>query len=520
MSKEAEALTVPEAPPSAEGIRRKRIGLNVGVQIVLGVAIFVMVNVIGHRYFTQWDFTYSRVASISKTGVKFVKEVKEPVRISLLATRDSPLDKDVSLLLKDYKRYLGDRLELERIDTRRDLTAWENFKVRLYKMKVPFKTEIEGVFVQADRPHVGETGGEKYFYKWIPADAFYVMDHVKHVATAFRGEALLNNAIAGVTNPERPRVAVVTDMGHIDRVVAPAGGGEALTYGHVITEICSTQNIELEPWRMRENPEYATRYKSLFLIAADVFGPQQDEDLTRFFETPGNSLIILLDPRRPCEGLEKWLARYGVQPQDDRVLHVRGTSGGIYKQFIVDAHFMGDSSITKGMENQGTLLTGQSRSLKILNQLEKVRTENIQLTPLLTPSEDFWGEKNFTEDYPRFDAKEDNGKPLYLAVSAERGAASDPRVQMQSSRLVVVGNADLVTPPLAAPNYDFITRSLNWCLHRDEAASSDSSTDKARHKFTINIKPEQWQRILIITTIVMPLAALMTGLLIWSTRRN
>ena len=62
--------------------------------------------------------------------------------------------------------------------------------------------------------------------------------------------------------------------------------------------------------------------------------------------------------------------------------------------------------------------------------------------------------------------------------------------------------------------------SLNWCLHRDETAANDSSTDKEKHRFTISIRPEQWQRILIITTIVMPLTALMTGLLIWSTRRN
>jgi ABC-type uncharacterized transport system involved in gliding motility auxiliary subunit len=114
----------------------------------------------------------------------------------------------------------------------------------------------------------------------------------------------------------------------------------------------------------------------------------------------------------------------------------------------------------------------------------------------------------------------DNAKPLYVAATAERGAASDPRVQMQSSRMVVVSNSSFVVPPPDAANYEFLTKALNWCLHRDETAANDSSTDKAKHKFAINIKPDQWQRILVITTIVMPLAALMAGLLIWSTRRN
>ena len=34
------------------------------------------------------------------------------------------------------------------------------------------------------------------------------------------------------------------------------------------------------------------------------------------------------------------------------------------------------------------------------------------------------------------------------------------------------------------------------------------------------IQPEQWQRIFWTTTVILPLAALMTGLMVWSSRRN
>jgi hypothetical protein len=69
-------------------------------------------------------------------------------------------------------------------------------------------------------------------------------------------------------------------------------------------------------------------------------------------------------------------------------------------------------------------------------------------------------------------------------------------------------------------NYDFLTHSLNWVLHRDVTAPNDSTTDKVKHRFRIDITPAQWKRLFLITTIVLPLAALAAGLMIWSARRS
>jgi hypothetical protein len=519
MSSETDKTPATSLLPPAGGIRRGRIGLNVGVQIALGLALFAMINVLGHRRFRQWDHTYNRSFSLAGTTVTFLGQVKEPVRVSVLVggsgahESDTHLERDLRPLLDQYRQHLSGRMAVEFIDTTRDVNLWESFKLRLDQRKSGLKISSDGVLVQSDLPRQAGAGSEVYYHKWIPAESLYVIDRERKIATAFRGESLLNTAIAAVTNPERPRVAVVTNMGDLKVQ-------QGLTAGHVLSDICSAQNIDFEGWRMMQNPEDAPNYKALIFIGTEIFQPQQDADLTQFFETPGKSVMVLLDPDKGSDGLDKWLARYGLQPQADRVLYARSTASGAYRQFAVDAHFLGNAAITRGLENRATFLPGKSRSLRLAPGLEKVRSENIQLTPLLSPDGDFWGETNFNEEMPRFDEKEDHGKPLFVAACAERGAANDPRVQMQSSRLVVVGNADLALPPPAAPNYDFLTRALNWMLHREEAAINDSSTDKAKHKFSITIKPEQWKRILLITTIVLPLSALMTGLLIWSTRRH
>jgi ABC-type uncharacterized transport system involved in gliding motility auxiliary subunit len=288
----------------------------------------------------------------------------------------------------------------------------------------------------------------------------------------------------------------------------------------VLTDICAAQNIELEPWLVLQEPEVAMHYRTLVFAATTIFGEQQQADLTQYFETPGNALLVLLDPEHESAELNAWLSKYGVAPQGDRVLHAHSTGAGPIKHFAVDAQFVGGSTVTRGLENRTTLLPGQTRSIKLLTDLEKVKNENILLTPLLQPSADFWGEKNHTQDLPIFDKGEDNAQPLYVAVAVERGASSDPRVQALSSRMVVLGNMDLAMPPPSQLNYDFLARSLNWLLHREEAAPNDTSTDKAKSRFSIAIKPSQWKRVLLISTIVLPLIALMAGLLIWSTRRS
>ena len=511
-----ETTTATTPPP--EHIRRGKIGLNVGVQVVLGLVIFVAVNYIAHRRWKQWDYTYERNFTLAETTVKFIEQIKEPVRITVLTPRDLTVEQDLQPLLDQYSRHMGARLKAEFIDTRRDPEAWEHFRTS-QKTGMALPPGAEGVLVQAVNPHKVPGSDEKYYYKWIPQQSLYVMDQEKNIALAFRGESLLNTALAEVTEPDRPLAGNAAGIGFVRRLPNPAGG-EMHTYSHVLTEICASQNIELEPWLVLQEPEIMPRYRTIIFAATTIFGEQQQLDLTHFFETPGNSLLILLDPEHESAELNAWLKNYGVEVRADRVLYARSTPAGPLKHFTVDAKFLPGVPVTRGLETRATLLPGQTRSLRLLTDLEKVRNENIVLTSLLQPGPDFWGEKNWTQEMPLFDRSEDTAQPLCVAAAVERGASSDPRLQTLSSRMVVIGNMDLALPPTTPANHDFLSRSLNWLLHREEAAPNDSSTDKAKHRFTIAIRPAQWQRVLIICTIVLPLIAFTAGLLIWSTRRT
>ena len=489
------------------GIRRGRIGLNVAVQIVLGLVLFGLVNVVSWRRFRQWDYTYSRSFTLAPSTEKFLEEVKIPVRVSVLAQRGGPVEKDLVPLLDQYRKHLKSRLKVDYIDTLRDVQAWESFKVATAKMNI--RVETNGILVQSD------TGKENAASstQWIPEETLYDIDPEKKTPIAFKGESLLNSALRGVTSPDRPRVAWVTDI--VKKRMVPEGSAF-----NVLADIAARQNIDLEPWPVLQYPDAENEFRAVIVARPNLFGSQQEAVFTKLFEKPGNGMIVLLDPEEPCPEFDRFLARYGVVPQDDRVLHAYATAKGPIKDFAVDVRFLETDGVTKGLAMVPSLLLGQTKSLRMLAQTETQRDQNIEIVPLMTPSDRFWSERRYSEPLPTIDQPEEKQKPVCVALSLERGAAKDPVVRMQSSRMVVTGNAELAMPPVSPQNYDFLTHSLNWVLHRDVTAPNDSTTDKVKHRFRIDITPAQWKRLFLITTIVLPLAALAAGFMIWSARRS
>src|SRR5205807_10370484 len=98
----------------------------------------------------------------------------------------------------------------------------------------------------------------------------------------------------------------------------------------------------------------------------------------------------------------------------------------------------------------------------------------IQLQPLVQAVEGYWGEVDYNSDDPaklQYDADRDHGAPLYIAVSVEKGGSGDERVQVNSSRMVVVSNATFVQDNVLTQDQqarDFISASINWLCRREQ----------------------------------------------------
>ncbi len=94
----------------------------------------------------------------------------------------------------------------------------------------------------------------------------------------------------------------------------------------------------------------------------------------------------------------------------------------------------------------------------------------------------------------------------------------DQRVQVDTSRLIVVGNSAFVTnDALTEANVDFALAGLNWLLSREELIGI---APKQAQLFTLNLTDEQVRNIALLTIGAMPAIVALIGIGAWVQRRR
>ena len=112
---------------------------------------------------------------------------------------------------------------------------------------------------------------------------------------------------------------------------------------------------------------------------------------------------------------------------------------------------------------------------------------------------------------------EDALPPIYVGASVERGVSTDAGKNVDSSRLVVVGNPTLLDQTtMLAVNRDFVAASLNWIINRENQIGI---TSKPRKSYRIQLTPRQSEIIFWLTSVSMPALVLLIGLMVWAGRR-
>ncbi len=153
-------------------------------------------------------------------------------------------------------------------------------------------------------------------------------------------------------------------------------------------------------------------------------------------------------------------------------------------------------------------------------EARRVKSANIRLQPLVQAASGFWGETEYElreGEGVYYDSKKDHFAPLVIAASVEKGALNDPRVQVDSARMVVTGNSEFIlTNSVSQANLDFVMGSLNWLLDREELIGV---TPKIPNAFTLNLSQEQITNIAMFTIIIIPAMVALLGFSVCWARR-
>ena len=525
---ETEVLPKPPAPStdsteSSAPINRRRIGLNVSVQVVLGVILFALVNYLGIRHFAQWDKTYDHEFTLSSDTPTFLKQVDKKLAITVICHKGTPEHKDVWQLVESYHRESKGKLKVDMVDPVKDIEAFDKVSAEASRLRI--KVDDLGLFIRvvktAAEPDPTATGAAAEealpSASFIPLNSLFIYtkdSNKQPVLSGFNGESLLTGGLMSIAKGDQPKLYVVSNKSKLRFVP---------TMGNAITEIsrmAARQNMKIAPLGLHDVDRIPEDASAVVMVGMDTDLDEREAAMLRdYWHGKHHGLFVMLnragDYATPI--LDQFLTENGVVPQKDRVLRTYGTATGTEKLFENSVTIMDGSPITKSQKGQVTRIPGRSSSLKLTPDAEKPRTENIEIKPLLSPTTGFWGEMNYDDVSPQA-GPDDNAPPLYTAASMERGASRDAQISMDSSRMVVLGNCSLMDPDLVLPeNQDFVHSCINWLLQRDKYIGINPTP---RSTYSIKITPEQKNRIFLLTTIVLPLVVFLLGVVVWGSRRS
>ena len=487
--------------PKAKGaLGRFSIGINVAVQIVLGLLIFAGVNYLSFRHYSRWDMSQEGEFTLNGSSVNYLRRLAKEVYITVVFQRDSKVYGDMQSLVEEYRRNGKGLVKIEFIDPMRDLERTEQFKAE-NKLTLP----QAGVVVKANK-------GLRY----IKEDELVIktkgMDK-DHPQLWFRGEDAITSAMVGLMEGAERKFYFITGKGSRSE-------SRADDCIETLREIGRQQNFDVQPMNLAEMDEATGIPKDangLIMIGAKYDLSDREVRIVRnYWAAKRSSLMFMLDPASDTPRLFSFLKSVGISPRNDRVLYAESTSTGPRKEFSVEARFSREIAITSPLADATTKFEGQSQSLALAERDESLKQQGISLAPLVIASPRYWGETDFLTDLPIV-GEEDTKPPLFVAAAAERGAVADERVRVESARLAVVGNATLLDKQTRlAQNQDFVASTLNWMLNRERLMGA---IPKPKGQFRVQLTPRQHLLIFWITSLCAPGIVLLFGMSVWASRR-
>ena len=182
--------------------------------------------------------------------------------------------------------------------------------------------------------------------------------------------------------------------------------------------------------------------------------------------------------------------------------------------------FLDDQQYAKRLADVRAIFVGGTASLTL--NPNRGQAANIQLQPLIQAEKGYFAETDYNTDNQvklQADAQKAGDVPLTIAASAEKGGSADARVQVNSSRLVVVSSATFVQDNAIMQDQaalDFVSGSVNWLLSREQMIGIAPKIPKP---LTFSLDPEALSRLRWIVLVLMPLIPAAIGTVVWWQRR-
>jgi hypothetical protein len=511
-----EAAPKTEAAPKVVKIQRFQIGVNVLIQTLVFFGIVVMLNYMSFRHFKRWDFSRDKKYELSSQTRNVLKNLKKPVKAVIFFSSAAEIAPDVSGLLREYEFASDKKFKTEVVDPFRNFTRAQELQTK-YK----FGANENILILDIDGKNKFVNAADMAEFE-MPDQMSMMMGQTQPRIKAFKGEQAITSALLELVEGKPNKVYFVGGHGEPD-----LNSQELQTFN----ESLKRQNIQIATLNLLNVNTIPEDARSLIICGPKYDFSELEMKLLSDFWDKNGRLLVLLNPFAQTPRLAGFLAAQGIVPQQDRVLRTgtflrmddngkpQLTTGPINDPtfVILDSR----TKITKDLAGLSKQFLGATQSLTI--DAARQAASRAKGIPLVKSGEGFWGETEFgTSDDKQifFDPKKDHIGPLTLAAAVEKGGVEDQRVKVDSSRLIVVGNAELLGNNARrlseGISTDLTVNALNWLLDREELSGI---APKEKKNVTLSLNEKQLRDIALGVMVIIPGLVALFGVLNWWQRR-
>ena len=510
------ATESPAPAPKTVKIHRFQIGLNVLLQLFVVTLIIVMLNYLSFRHFKRWDFSRDRKFALSSQTTNLLTHLQKPVRAVIFFSGATEIVPDLQALMREYEIASKKKFTVEYIDPYRSLSRAQELQTK-YKFGsneniLILDFEGRSKFVNAaDMVDVEQ-----------PDQVSMMAGQTQPRIKAFKGEQAVTSTLLELTEGKPSKVYLVGGHGEPD-INSPDL--------KMFADGLKRQNIESATLNLLNVTAIPEDTRSLIICGPKYDFSEVEVKLLNSYWAKKGRVFVLLNPFARTPRLTAWLNEQGVVPQEDRVIG-KGTFGGldangepVFSRGIVkDAGFVvvdSKTKITKDLQGVTKRLLGATESLQIDKAQEQIA--KLRIVSLLESVKGFWGETDLAGDEAQaaFDPKKDHMGPLHLALAVEKGGVADERVKVETSRLIVIGNAEALGDKASQKSenvcIDLAMNALNWLLDREELIGIPA---KEKKNVTMQLEDKELLKIQIAVMGIIPGIVALFGLLNWWQRRS
>ncbi len=456
--------------------RTARYGSNALALSIAFIAIVGVINFMGQRYHIRQDVTSNKQFTLSEKTIQILQELKEPIQaIGFYTIENIQSQQEASDRLREYSR-ITDKLTYKFIDPYAEPQVAAEYKV------------------QMDGTVVFERGKRR--------ENVYGTD-----------EQSFTNAILKVSQEQQPTIYFTT--GHGEHSPEDTGNDG---YSLMKTAM-EAENYKVALLDLKTLTETLPSDITALIIAGpkQPFDPAEVKYIKEYLEKSGGRVLVMVDPQAQS-GLDDLLKEWGLALRNDSVVDPKFGFFGQAQVPVINTYK--SHAITQDLVGQSTFFPGV-RSIEALVGAQSSHSPTV----LFSTSDQSWGETDFASlkaQNAKFDDKDLKG-PLDLAYAVEaRGE--------KNARLVVIGNSNFISngtlnaritvggqqQRIQSGNGMLFGNMLHWLAGQETLIAIPAKPADTRY---VILTAEQTALVFWSSFLLMPLAILIIGALVWWRRR-